>query len=132
MRDTTGIHEEVFILYVSLAFLRLILLHIALPWKMIACIYRRKKHLKFNIQVFLSSGATRNRTGDTRIFSPLLYRLSYGTNVAKIESAKVTAFLGIAKFAHEKVAFFIVHNTSLQVNTLKSCVGRDWLCPIKD
>ena len=25
-------------------------------------------------------GATRNRTGDTRIFSPLLYQLSYGTN----------------------------------------------------
>ena len=29
----------------------------------------------------LSSGATRNRTGDTRIFSPLLYQLSYGTIV---------------------------------------------------
>ena len=27
------------------------------------------------------SGATRNRTGDTRIFSPLLYHLSYGTIV---------------------------------------------------
>ena len=27
----------------------------------------------------LTSGATRNRTGDTRIFSPLLYQLSYGT-----------------------------------------------------
>ncbi len=25
-------------------------------------------------------GATRNRTGDTRIFSPLLYQLSYGTS----------------------------------------------------
>ena len=29
----------------------------------------------------LPSGATRNRTGDTRIFSPLLYQLSYGTVV---------------------------------------------------
>ena len=28
---------------------------------------------------FSKSGATRNRTGDTRIFSPLLYQLSYGT-----------------------------------------------------
>ena len=28
------------------------------------------------------SGATRNRTGDTRIFSPLLYQLSYGTIVS--------------------------------------------------
>ena len=27
----------------------------------------------------LLGGATRNRTGDTRIFSPLLYQLSYGT-----------------------------------------------------
>ena len=27
----------------------------------------------------LESGTTRNRTGDTRIFSPLLYQLSYGT-----------------------------------------------------
>ena len=27
----------------------------------------------------LAGGATRNRTGDTRIFSPLLYQLSYGT-----------------------------------------------------
>ena len=26
-------------------------------------------------------GATRNRTGDTRIFSPLLYQLSYGTSL---------------------------------------------------
>ncbi len=30
---------------------------------------------------FLLCGATRNRTGDTRIFSPLLYQLSYGTSV---------------------------------------------------
>jgi hypothetical protein len=29
-----------------------------------------------------AGGATRNRTGDTRIFSPLLYQLSYGTNVS--------------------------------------------------
>ena len=31
---------------------------------------------------FSKSGATRNRTGDTRIFSPLLYQLSYGTIVS--------------------------------------------------
>ena len=35
------------------------------------------------------SGATRNRTGDTRIFSPLLYQLSYGTVVVLITGAKV-------------------------------------------
>ena len=33
----------------------------------------------FMVFLFLSCGATRNRTGDTRIFSPLLYQLSYGT-----------------------------------------------------
>ena len=33
----------------------------------------------FRYFAFLYCGATRNRTGDTRIFSPLLYQLSYGT-----------------------------------------------------
>ncbi len=32
-----------------------------------------------NATLCFSSGTTRNRTGDTRIFSPLLYQLSYGT-----------------------------------------------------
>ena len=32
----------------------------------------------------IRSGATRNRTGDTRIFSPLLYQLSYGTSKKSI------------------------------------------------
>ena len=34
---------------------------------------------------FLCCGATRNRTGDTRIFSPLLYQLSYGTIVLGLQ-----------------------------------------------
>ena len=40
-----------------------------------------KKSQLFDFQIigFLLSGTTRNRTGDTRIFSPLLYQLSYGT-----------------------------------------------------
>ena len=33
---------------------------------------------------FCKGGATRNRTGDTRIFSPLLYQLSYGTIVSRL------------------------------------------------
>ena len=32
-----------------------------------------------NLLAIVFCGATRNRTGDTRIFSPLLYQLSYGT-----------------------------------------------------
>ena len=40
-----------------------------------------KKAVTFRSNCFIISGATRNRTGDTRIFSPLLYQLSYGTSV---------------------------------------------------
>ena len=47
----------------------------------------------------LAGGATRNRTGDTRIFSPLLYQLSYGTIIfifvtviVSITGAKVMTF----------------------------------------
>ena len=43
------------------------------------------------------SGATRNRTGDTRIFSPLLYHLSYGTNCVNFASAKVRIIFESAK-----------------------------------
>ena len=42
-------------------------------------------------------GATRNRTGDTRIFSPLLYQLSYGT-LRFFASAKVLQILLLCKF----------------------------------
>ena len=45
---------------------------------------KRRKSLICSVLLILtfgSSGATRNRTGDTRIFSPLLYQLSYGTIV---------------------------------------------------
>ena len=50
--------------------------------------YIKKKPLKklyfsgFHDFSFCKSGATRNRTGDTRIFSPLLYQLSYGTIIS--------------------------------------------------
>ena len=35
-------------------------------------------------------GATENRTRDTRIFSPLLYQLSYGTNCVLFSECKDT------------------------------------------
>ena len=41
--------------------------------------YKTKKRVTLLSNSFFC-GATRNRTGDTRIFSPLLYHLSYGTN----------------------------------------------------
>ncbi len=49
---------------------------------------------------FLASGATRNRTGDTRIFSPLLYQLSYGTSL--ISGAKVALIFESANRNGEK------------------------------
>ena len=51
----------------------------------------------------LSSGATRNRTGDTRIFSPLLYQLSYGTLVLRVQRYDV--FLKQANILQEKCTF---------------------------
>ena len=42
---------------------------------------KNANNLFCKLLAFLASGATRNRTGDTRIFSPLLYQLSYGTNM---------------------------------------------------
>ena len=44
-------------------------------------------------------GATGNRTRDTRIFSPLLYQLSYGTMAfASNAGAKIRTFLTPASF----------------------------------
>ena len=40
----------------------------------------------FHLFAVILRGATRNRTGDTRIFSPLLYQLSYGTIVLRVQS----------------------------------------------
>ena len=46
--------------------------------------------------VLCFGGATRNRTGDTRIFSPLLYQLSYGTMFISFAVAKVVKLLDYA------------------------------------
>ena len=46
-------------------------------------------------------GATRNRTGDTRIFSPLLYQLSYGT-VVLFNGCKGKHYLLHSKHFNEK------------------------------
>ena len=57
---------------------------------------------------FLQSGATRNRTGDTRIFSPLLYQLSYGTNLFWFAVAKVCNIFDCANFWEEKTQFKVL------------------------
>jgi hypothetical protein len=50
-------------------------------------------------------GATRNRTGDTRIFSPLLYQLSYGTFV--IAGAKIGIIFNTAIVWQRKYEIFV-------------------------
>src|SRR5699024_6866240 len=39
-----------------------------------------------NKRIMISGGSRRNRTADTRIFSPLLYRLSYRANIMAIRT----------------------------------------------
>ena len=39
---------------------------------------------------YKNGGGTRNRTGDTRIFSPLLYRLSYPTTLSPVRIGEAT------------------------------------------
>ncbi len=55
-----------------------------------------------------AGGATRNRTGDTRIFSPLLYQLSYGTNLFWFAVAKVCNIFDCANFWEEKTQFKVL------------------------
>ena len=58
----------------------------------------------------LSSGATRNRTGDTRIFSPLLYQLSYGTIIYASclkASANIGRFFLMCKYFSKKINIFV-------------------------
>ena len=57
-----------------------------------------------NLKSF-KSGATRNRTGDTRIFSPLLYQLSYGTFV--IAGAKIGIIFNTAIVWQRKYEIFV-------------------------
>ena len=61
----------------------------------------KKKESLGRVTLFFC-GTTRNRTGDTRIFSPLLYQLSYGTNYNLlhflIASAKVVIIFQTTKY----------------------------------
>ena len=64
-----------------------------------------------NLKSF-KSGATRNRTGDTRIFSPLLYQLSYGTsifmfatNVSRLRLQRYANFWNLQTFQQKKYDF---------------------------
>ena len=53
-------------------------------------------------------GATRNRTGDTRIFSPLLYQLSYGT--LSLDGCKDERFI----WHHQILALFFLSRCGIK------------------
>ena len=55
----------------------------------------------------LFRGATENRTRDTRIFSPLLYQLSYGTLLFLKAATKVLLFFDMTKFFCVFFAFLV-------------------------
>ena len=66
----------------------------------------------FHLFAVILRGATGNRTRDTRIFSPLLYQLSYGTRILfelpflSIGIAKVDIFSEPANFSAKIFANF--------------------------
>ena len=76
------------------------------------CRFWENKKSQFSLKIrilrcfaFLCCGATRNRTGDTRIFSPLLYQLSYGTLAFAV--AKIGCFFDLCKFLQMFLCFFL-------------------------
>ena len=58
----------------------------------------------FHLFAVILRGATRNRTGDTRIFSPLLYQLSYGT--FPFAGAKIVLYFGLRKYSDAFLTIF--------------------------
>ena len=54
------------------------------------------------------SGTTRNRTGDTRIFSPLLYQLSYGTIFLVCGCKGSTLFVTVQLFLYFSLKKFFI------------------------
>ena len=71
------------------------------------CVLGENKKSRFSLKIrilrcfaFLCCGANGNRTSDTRIFSPLLYQLSYGTII--FACAKIELFLIIFLIFYRK------------------------------
>ena len=62
-----------------------------------------KKENYIAVVLCLSGGVTRNRTGDTRIFSPLLYQLSYDTISFSFAGAKIGTIFECCKLFEKKV-----------------------------
>ena len=64
----------------------------------------QKKRRKL-LRLFKGGGTDGNRTSDTRIFSPLLYQLSYGTSVS---GRKITTFFVFGNKKSSKRTIFLL------------------------
>ena len=72
---------------------------------------KRRKSLICSVLLILnfgSSGATGNRTRDTRIFSPLLYQLSYGTSLYFALNLKASAKVTIIFNSARNLPYFFI------------------------
>ena len=90
--------------------------------------HKRTKHrisLIFSVLHCLSAlgcGANGNRTSDTRIFSPLLYQLSYGTIVVRVSAFFVSLKVGsLAVLWGEAVSLLRVQSYELFLNWQNFC-----------
>ena len=73
---------------------------------------------------FCKSGATRNRTGDTRIFSPLLYQLSYGTIVSRLRLQRYAFYLYLQTFSRKNVRFGRFFSFGVKSCIFRSAFGK--------
>ncbi len=65
-------------------------------------------------------GLGRNRTADTRIFNPLLYRLSYQANVEKAKSYTIFSMCAL----HHAYFHFRMNFELEQIEISVNCQGR--------
>ena len=92
-----------------------LLLHQRRSWTALFCVLGENKKSRFSLKIrilrcfaFLCCGATGNRTRDTRIFSPLLYQLSYGTSLVLCKpfrncGAKIERYFEFPKLHPKKI-----------------------------
>gem|GEM_PF-1820334 len=88
----------------------------------------KKKQRAAFVTLCFSSGATGNRTRDTRIFSPLLYLLSYGTPF--FDATKIDNFWLLQSKIHFPAKFRSVLNSGDGLQEQANSFNRAMFCPV--
>ena len=86
--------------------------------------YKTAQNKKERLKTSLLRGATGIRTRDTRIFSPLLYQLSYGTIICAllfVSECKDKHIFFICKFFRKKLLLFF---SAIYVNSTQTTKGQ--------